>query len=160
MIDGMLAVALTAVLAQEASGLAAKVHTGQRVVVVDTSGRETGGTVQAVSDDRLVVDYGVGQVRAFTVDEVAQVNRTRLWDGAVKGAAIGLVPAVLSLLPECVGCPRAGRFAGLLALSAGLGLAMDAAGGPDIVYRRGSRRVALAPMIGRDGAALAASIRF
>lgn len=160
MIDVMVAVGLTALLAQDQSALAETVRSGQRVVVVDTSGRQTSGIVQAVSDTRLVVDYGVNDIRTFAIEEIDRVKRTRLWDGAVKGAAIGLIPAVLSLLPECVGCPRAGKFAGLVALSAGLGLAVDAANGPDTVYRRPSRRVAIVPTIGRNGLAFAASIRF
>lgn len=160
MIGATLAVGLAVVLAQDPSALAGKVRVGQRVVVVDTSGRETSGIVRAVSDVRLDVDYGVNDVRTLQIDEIERVKRTRLWDGAVKGAAIGLIPAVLSLLPECVGCPRAGKFAGLLALSSALGLAIDAANGPDTVYRGRSRRVAIAPVLGRGRAAAIASIRF
>lgn len=153
-------VGLAAMLAQDPPRLAARVRSGEAVIVVDTSGRQTQGVVQAVSDTRLVVDYGVNDFRTFRIDEIDRVRRSRLWDGAVKGAAIALIPAVLSLLPECAGCSRAAPFAGMIAAGAAAGLAIDVANGPDTVYRRRTSRVAVRPLFGDGSAGVTATWRF
>jgi hypothetical protein len=151
---------MAAALAQEPSGLAAAVRVGQTVVVVDTAGRHTGGRVATVDDSAIVVDYGGANRRRFSIDEIDRVMRRRVWDGAIKGAAFGLIPAVLNLLPECVGCPRGGKFAAIVAVSAGIGVAIDVQNGPDTIYRRRRSGVRLQPMVSSIGAGVAATWRF
>jgi len=157
-------------------GFAEKIRPGQTVIVSDTSGAETRGVVQQVDASHLVVKYGVGIVpdpadpsralkdtRTFTPADVDRVRRPGpIWDGAVKGAAVALIPVLLIGAAECYGCDLGGAQASILAIGAGIGLGIDAAWGPKTVYRtRGvSRSVAIVPLIGRDRRGLAASIRF
>jgi hypothetical protein len=151
-----------------------KIRPGQTVLVRDLAGGETKGIVERVDASRLIVKYGVGLVqdpanptktlndtRVFAPAEVDRVRRPDpIWDGAVKGAAVALVPVFVHA--ECEGCERTGVNALLLGIGAAIGTAIDAACGPRTVYRnRGqSRKVALVPVIGKNRRGLAASIRF
>jgi hypothetical protein len=153
-----------------------KIRVGQTVLVRDFAGAETKGTVQSAEISKLVVKYGVGRLhdpsdpskplddtRTFTPAEVERVRRPGpIWDGAVKGALVALIPVGFLAAVECSGCPLAGPSATIMAIGAGIGIGIDAAWGPKTVYRnRGeSRKVTLVPVIGRDRRGVAASIRF
>jgi hypothetical protein len=103
-----------------------KIRPGQTVLVRDLAGGETKGIVERVDASRLIVKYGVGLVqdpanptktlndtRVFAPAEVDRVRRPDpIWDGAVKGAAVALVPVFVHA--ECEGCERTGVNAVLL----------------------------------------------
>jgi hypothetical protein len=174
---------IAVVMVSIAPGLAAaqefdtgKIRVGQTVLVRDLAGAETKGVVQSADRSKLVVKYGVGvlkdprdpaklldDTRVFTPAEVDRVRRPGpIWDGAVKGAAIALVPALLVMAIDCYGSCGLGGVAGaIVGIGAGAGIGIDALWGPKTVYRnRGARRVALVPVIGKDRRGMAASIRF
>jgi hypothetical protein len=167
--------AVPALAAAQDQGFAAKIRTGQKVIVREVSGAETRGIVQQVDASTLVIKYGVGELRdpadpsrtltdtrTFTAAEVERVRRPGpIWDGAVKGALVGLVPAVILAAAECYDCGEGTAAAAFMAIGAGIGIGIDAAWGPKTVYRnRAAGRVALVPVISKDRRALTASIRF
>lgn len=154
----------------------AKIRLGQTVVVRDALGYETKGVVQSVEASKLVVKYGFGRLpdpaepgrllndsRAFTPAEVNRVQRPApIWDGAVKGAIIAIVPVgILTASCDC-GAPPVSFVALVGGIGAGIGLGIDAAWGPKTLYRgTGMRRtLAIAPIAGTGRRGLAASIRF
>jgi hypothetical protein len=154
-----------------------KIRVGQTVLVRDLTGAEIKGIVQSADMSKLVVKYGMGPLqdpsdpsktlddtRTFTPADVDRVRRPGpIWDGAVKGAAVALVPVLLIAAAECYDCGLGGAQAAILAIGAGIGIGIDAAWGPKTVYRnRGeSRKVTLAPIVGSKGRrGVAASIRF
>src|SRR5215208_5185269 len=153
-----------------------KIRVGQTVLVRDLTGAETKGIVQISEPSRLVVKYGLGRLQdpndpSRALDDTrtfapAQVDRVRrpgpIWDGAVKGALVALIPVGLIAAAECYDCDLGGPSALIMAMGAGIGLGIDAAWGPKTVYRnRGeSRRVTFVPVIGRQRRGIAASIRF
>jgi hypothetical protein len=153
-----------------------KIRVGQTVLVRDLTGAETRGIVQSADMAKLVVKYGVGRLqdpsdpsktlddtRTFTPAEVDRVRRPGpIWDGAVKGALVALIPVALFASAECSGCELGGAYATITAIGAGIGIGIDAAWGPKTVYRnRGeSRKMTLAPVIGKGRRGVAASIRF
>ena len=153
-----------------------KIRLGQTVVVRDTSGYETKGVVESVAPSKLVIKYAFGRLpdpsdpakllddsRAFTPAEVARVQRPApVWDGAVKGAAVALVPVgILTANCDC-GAPPVGAVALIGGIGAAIGLGIDAAWGPKTIYRRNSvpRTLGLAPIAGKGRRGIAASIQF
>jgi hypothetical protein len=143
------------------SGFAEKIRPGQTVVVSDTSGADTQGVVERVDASTLVVKYGGTGTRTFTLADVDRVRRPEpMWDGAVKGALLALVP--IGVHAECEGCRRIWYNTQVLVTGAAIGLAIDAACGPRTVYRnRGRlRSAAIVPLIGRGRRGIAASMRF
>lgn len=173
---GLAIVALAPAVAAAQGFDSEKIRVGQTVLVRDLTGAETRGVVLSAEESKLVVRYGVGllrdpsdptkllnDTRVFTPGEVDRVRRPGpIWDGAVKGALVALVPVVLVAAAECYGCDLGSAYAGMLAIGAGIGIGIDAAWGPKTVYRnRGmSRRVAFVPVIGKERRGFAASIRF
>jgi hypothetical protein len=169
-------VALTHVTAAAQGFDTTKIRAGQTVLVRDFTGAETKGVVQSAEMSKLVVKYGVGRLqdpndpskplddtRSFTPAEVERVRRPGpIWDGAIKGAVVALVPVALFAAAECSGCELGGAYAAITAIGAGIGIGIDAAWGPKTVYRnRGeARNVTLAPVIGKGRRGMAASIRF
>jgi hypothetical protein len=170
---GIVMVALAPRIAAAQEFDQAKIRPGQTVLVRDLTGSETEGVVQSVDPSRLVVQYRDGRFqdpndpsrtrdsRAFTPAQVDRVRRPDpLWDGAVKGAVVALVPVFLH--GECEGCSRVWDNVLFLAAGAGIGMSLDAVRGPKTVYRNrsGSRTMTLVPIIGRDHRGFSASIRF
>jgi hypothetical protein len=148
-----------------------KVRKGQRVIVVDDKGAITEGTVDEVSSSALVVDYFRGRLkdpsldtrRTFTPRDVWKIQKkAHLWDGAIKGAAVGLIPAVIALRTQCYGCGLGGFAAFSITVGAAAGVGIDALSGPKTIYRRDGAgpRIALAPALGPNTRGIAASIRF
>ena len=101
--------------------------------------------------------------RAFTPADVSRVQRPApIWDGAVKGAVVALVPlGILTANCDC-GAPPAGAVALIGGIGAGIGLGIDAAWGPKTLYRGtgAPRTLAIAPIAGKGRRGVAASIRF
>jgi hypothetical protein len=173
---GLAIVALAPAVAAAQGFDSNKIRVGQTVIVRDLSGAETRGVVQTADESKLVVKYGSGllkdpsdptkllnDTRVFTPAEVDRVRRPGpIWDGAVKGALVALVPIVLVASVDCYDCGLGSAYAGMMGIGAAIGLGIDAAWGPKTVYRnRGaSRKVALVPVIGKERRGIAASIRF
>jgi len=90
-----------------------------KVVVTMVDGRTLRGSLLCLGVDELMLAEKTA-VNRFRLDEVRKVHKAadRVWDGALKGAAIGLVPLVFGCPAECV--LRSAAAYGLL------GLAIDA----------------------------------
>jgi hypothetical protein len=152
--------------------LAGTIREGQKVVVRDATGVEFHGTVQSVTASSLVARVRfddpanpartMSETRTFSPAEVKEVLRPGpIWDGAIKGALVGLIPVVAVAARGCYGCGRAEL--NVVAVSALIGLGVDAAWGPKTVYRNAgasSRSVTFVPVLGTGRRGLAASIRF
>lgn len=153
-----------------------KIRLGQNVVVRDASGYETKGVVQSVEPSKLVVKYAFGRLpdpaapgkvlndsRTFTPAEVVRVQRPApIWDGAVKGAIVAVVPVgILTASCDC-GAPPAGFVVLVGSIGAAIGLGIDAAWGPKTIYRRNSvpRTLTIVPIAGKGQRGIAASLRF
>jgi len=153
-----------------------KIRPGQTVLVRDLTGAETKGVVQRVEGGQLVVKYGAGRVqdpsdptktlndiRTFVPAEVDRVRRPGpIWDGAIKGALVGLIPAAIAAGVDCYDCGLGSFAAFTVAVGAGIGLGIDAAWGPKTDYRNPGpgRRVTVVPVIDAGRRGIAASIRF
>lgn len=167
-----LAVALPAGAQDSFDKLPQKVRPGQTVIVVDARGAEIKGKVQEVSSAKLVIDYGNGVTdpslptsHAFTPGEVSRVLKPgHLWDGAIKGAAIGALPVLaVTLAEDCYDCGFTGAVAISGLIGAGIGVGIDALFGPKTVFRNNqahTSRLSLAPIVGRNRRGVAAAIRF
>lgn len=168
----VLLVLLQGVSTAQTSGVAAsfgemprKVKSGQIVIVIDNAGRKTRGKVVEASDSSLVIltrdqNNQWATREMFAPSAVREVKRTGpIWDKALVGLAIGVVPALF--VEDCSGCASSGELALVWGgIGAGIGLGIDAALGPKLVYRApGTRQtqVVLAPVVGhsRKGAMLA-----
>jgi hypothetical protein len=173
---GLAIAAITPVVGAAQGFDAQKIRVGQTVLVRDLTGAETRGVVQSADESKLVVKYGSGLLRDPTdptkllndtrVFAPAEVDRVRrpgpIWDGAVKGALVALVPIGMIASYDCSDCRLGGAYVSILAMGAGIGIGIDALWGPKTVYRNraASRRVALVPVIGKERRGFAASIRF
>ena len=158
--------------AQDTFGnLSEKVRKGQKIIVVDERGAVTEGRVENIDSSTLVVNYFRGRVpdpsvtttRTFTPNEVWRVQKPgHLWDGAIKGAAVGLIPALFALGTDCYDCGLGGFAAFCVTVGAGAGVGIDALFGPKTIYRRDGRspRVTVAPILGRHTHGLSAAVRF
>ena len=138
-----------------------KIRQGQTVIVIDQQGGKTQGRVESVSPTALVVNYGMSQT--FAPADVRQVQKPdHVWDGAIKGAAFGVIPFVLSGALDCDDCVPGALAALSIGVGAGVGVAIDALCGPKTVFRGAAqaRRVSVAPMVGRDRRGVSASFRF
>jgi len=158
--------------AQDTFGnLSDKVRKGQKIIVLDEQGAVTEGIVEDVSSSTLVVNYFRGRVpdpslnttRTFRPGDVRKVQKpAHLWDGAIKGAAVGLIPALVALGIDCYDCGVGGFAAFSIGVGAAAGVGIDALFGPKTLYRgdRARSRVGLVPILGRHTHGLSASIRF
>ena len=138
-----------------------RIRQGQTVIVIDQQGGKTQGRVESVSPTALVVNYGLSQT--FAPSEVRLVKKPdHVWDGAIKGAAFGVIPAVLFGALDCDDCVPGALAALSIGVGAGAGVAIDALFGPKTVFRGGSPppRVSLAPIVGRHRRGVSASFRF
>ena len=171
----LVAVSCATVSAQEFDP--AKIRLGQTVVVRDASGFDTKGVVQSVEPSKLVVKYGVGRLsdaaapappgtllndsRAFAPADVARVRRPApVWDGALKGALIGLVAPMVAVGGKCEAC--GGIYLMTAGIGAGIGLGIDAAFPAKTVYRRSAapRTMSIVPTLSRNGGGIAGTLRF
>jgi hypothetical protein len=90
-----------------------------KVVMTMADGRTLQGSLLCLGLDELMLAERSG-VNRFKLDEVWKIHKAAdpIWDGALKGAAFGLIPLVFGCPAECVL-----RTAGAYGL---LGLAIDA----------------------------------
>jgi hypothetical protein len=119
--------------------LARILKVNQNVVVTDSAGRKTRGKFAEASSSSLVILTKKGQgTERLTIagPDVGRVTGTNpIWDGAVKGGAVGLILVGLGHL-SCNGCSGVGgAYAGIGLMSAGIGLGIDAAFGARTFYR-------------------------
>ena len=138
-----------------------KIRQGQTVIVIDQHGGTTQGRVETVSPTALVVNSGLSQT--FSPADVRWVKKPdHLWDGAIKGAAFGIIPAVLFGALDCDDCVPGALAALSIGAGAGAGFAIDALMGPKTIFGGDGRRsrVGLAPIVGRDRRGVLASFRF
>jgi hypothetical protein len=151
--------------------LSAKVQRGQKVIVLDDRGAVIEGTVEDVSASTLVVNYFRGQAkdpslattRTFTPDQVRRVQKpSHLWDGAIKGALVGLIPALVNIAADCYDCNEGPFAAFSISVGAAAGIGIDALFGPKTLYRGdgGRSRVALAPVFAKGNRGVLATVRF
>src|SRR5687767_5846542 len=72
-----------------------RLKVGQVAEVVNTSGLTVRGKVLEITPSKLVLTGGTG-TQTFTGSDVTAIRRTGpIWDGAVKGAIIGVLPVVI-----------------------------------------------------------------
>jgi hypothetical protein len=136
-----------------------RIRQGQTVIVIDQQGGKTRGRVESVSPQTLVVSYGLS--RTFGPADVRQISKPdQVWDGAIKGAAFGIIPAVLVGALDCDDCVPGALAALSIGAGAAVGAAIDALFGPKTVFRSGAPRVSLAPIVGHDRRGVSASLRF
>ena len=139
-----------------------RLKVGHVAEVVHNSGLTVRGKVVEITPSRLVLTGGAG-TQTFTGTDVTAIRRTGpIWDGAVKGAIIGVLPIVI-LATNCHDCGLAPAGAMFAAIGAGIGVGIDAMFGPRTVYRSGqppSRTVRLIPLLNRERKGLSAAISF
>jgi hypothetical protein len=151
--------------------LSSKVRLGQKIIVQDEQGAVTEGTIEAVSGSSLVINYYRGPVtdpslkttRTFAPEDVRRVLKpSHIWDGAIKGGIVGLIPPLVFLAEDCYDCGVGSFTVFTVSIGAAIGLGIDALSGPKTLYRRDAvrSRVSLAPIIGRDRRGVLASVRF
>jgi len=151
--------------AQSSSWLT-EVRVGDRLTVVDTTGRSASGRVTTVYADRLQLGAWV-----VTEDQVARAvrNRDSLDNGAIAGAVAGaLIGGVgLAIVDFCGWDPctvsdylQAGAVVG--GMGAVVGALADALTGPRprVLFERPGRTFALTPTFGRRGAGVRATVRW
>ena len=146
-----------AVRAQPWEDLTRRVSPGEAVYVTDREGRVVHATLADVTTDGLVLSV-LGDRYPVPIDRVARVERggDRIWDGAAKGAAVGLLlwGATARSCPECVAAAAAGY--GLMG-----GLLDWAHEGKTTIYRvPATRRVAVVPILSPRRAGVAAAGRW
>jgi hypothetical protein len=139
-----------------------RLRVGHVAEVVDTTGLTVRGKVLEITGSKLVLTGGSGS-RTFTGEDVMIIRRTGpIWDGAIKGALIAMVPIVI-IAANCHGCDLAPAGAFWGGIGAGIGVGIDALFGPRTVYRSAapsSRTVRLVPTLSRDRKGLSAAIAF
>ena len=139
-----------------------RLKVGHVAEVIDNAGLTVRGKVVEITPSKLVLTGGSG-TQTFTGNDVTVIRRTGpIWDGAIKGAIIGVIP-VLILATDCYDCGLGPAAAGTAAIGAGIGVGIDALFGPRTVYRSGQRAgrvVKLVPTITGTRKGLSAAIAF
>jgi hypothetical protein len=110
-----------------------------------------------------ITDPTLATTRTFTPSTVDRVFKpAHIWDGAVKGAIVGLIPALINIGADCYDCMEGPFAAFTVGVGAGIGLGIDALIGPKTLYRGhpAPSRVSIAPVVGAHRRGVLASIRF
>lgn len=148
--------------ARTADEFKARARTGDVIYVRDAEGRETKGTLLALSDTALTVGL-LGDRYDVPLERVARVEREgdSAWSGFAIGASIGAVMGLLAGF-ECSGDFTAGPMLGEALVYGGIGALIDYAHtGRTHLYsaplKGGNKTMAIAPILtrGRKGATLA-----
>jgi hypothetical protein len=158
------AVLLAGSAAEAQPALDTRLRQGDKVSVFGPDIGKVGGRLIRLTPDMLTVDTEAGE-RAIPFDQVDRITRTRFGVllGPIIGAGAGAAFSIpVAMLFHSEGASAARPTATLVALGAGIGLAVDAALNlPRTVYRRDQRpRVTLAPQVGRDGGGVAVHVTF
>jgi hypothetical protein len=152
-----------------------KLKAGQVIIVTDSAGRTVIGKVTDLSPSTLAVlprksnprdgsgrpRYEWGDEQTVDLSSVQKIARPGpIWDGAVKGAAVGLIPVFIVSRYGCDSCGN--LYASWMAIGAGIGFGIDAAFGPKTIYRARPQAgsIAIVPVLTGDRRGMHASIRF
>jgi hypothetical protein len=130
--------------------LQSRVKIDQLVIVTDSAGQKTVGKIKELTGSGLVIDvrtenprdgsgrprYSFADAKRFDASDVQRIAKPGpIWDGAVKGAAIGLASMMIIFRAyPCSGCGNA--YWSALGVGAGIGLGFDAAFGPKTLYQK------------------------
>jgi hypothetical protein len=159
--------------AQSLADVARHVKPGAVVYVLERSGGTASGIVESISAAGVKLRYPVAQ--DIPADRIARIDRQGdpVWDGALKGAAIGVVPAILSShmlcgtdvrgRTVCEGCPsNRSLCAGLeIGVVATIGALMDWTHvGRTTIYRNPQVTIRIAPILSRTGRGLVVRLTF
>ncbi len=143
-----------------------KVKSGDTIYVLGTDARETSGTFAKVSQTSLAMLVD-GQIREIALSDVRQVARRgdSLRNGALIGAAFGVVVGFIGGDEGCLDSPCAGRAA--VAVVAGgvyaaIGAGIDALiHGRTVVYRTAKQQnVRVTPILSGNHAGASLSVKF
>lgn len=148
----------------------APIAQGDRVRVTDESGRTITARIAAISDFGLTLQDGSKRTE-IPYPSIVKIDRPRdgVWTGALAGFAIGAGLGLIGIaaeedidracLPEewfcgaSFGPPASAVVLMLGGIGAGIGTGIDALiGGKKTLYERG-RKLQVAPVVGRRGAA-------
>ena len=148
----------------------AAVTQGDRVRVTDESGHSITARVAAISGFGLTLEDGRERTEiSYRAIVKIERPRDRVWDGALGGFAIGAGLGLIAIAAEesntrscqpqdwfcgaSFGPPASVVVLALGGIGAGVGAGVDALiGGKKTLYQRG-RKVHVAPVVGRGGAA-------
>lgn len=167
----------TRVEAQEVASsfeqLAVLVKPGDKISVIDVTGRETRGRVGKLSSDLLILDTSAGlrQLGEVDVAAITQRRSDSLKNGAIIGAAAGAVyfAVILAILTETSdgGGPivPAAIVGGVLTMGMGAaaGAGIDALiSRRQVIYQNSTRRsrVSVSPMFGNGRRGAAVTVKF
>lgn len=143
--------------------LADRLNAGDRVRIVDATGRERAGTIAALTPDELAFARDGGAMERIPRADVREVWMRR-HDPVRNGALIGFAATGVSYCAlavswgNAVGCGIPALFFG--GLGAGLGALIDAAIARQAIVFRAEAPVTLQGRPRRHGAALAATVRW
>jgi hypothetical protein len=137
---------------------------GQTVVVTDASGQRTKGKVAGVSPSSLVVL--IPEARSFPEGTVTEIRAATdpLSNGALIGAVIGTGLAMWDYLIDPSEPGNAAVFTVAIGVGTAVGAGIDALvnGGEKLLYAppRRTRRLMIAPVLGKDRQGARVSVRF
>lgn len=154
-------------IATDFDGLHGRVLLGENVKVTSRDGVAMRGTLLRLTKDQLTiaVDNSEQTVPGSQIAEVKARRSGPLWNGAVIGAAVVLIPAtILTAKYDCDGCfPGIAIWTGIAA-AAGVGI--DALIKGDVTVMRApagsasKRRFGVAPVLGGERRAVLCTIQF
>lgn len=140
---------------------------GQTILVTDTGGTRSKGKVAEVSPSSLVIV--MPEARTFTAATLSEIRRTdSIRNGTLIGAVIGVGVGVAGMTAMCADGPDCGPALSVVAMTAGIGAAIGAGidafvgKGGKVLYQapQGTRRLRIAPLIGRDAKGISGSMSF
>ena len=128
---------------------------GRTVIITGHDGSKVQGRVLSVSDSAVVLSQQDGLERSFTLSSVREIKRPGpIWDGVVKGAAIGGgIAGIINILYSVEAEPAVTAVLFCAGIGAGIGVGIDALFGPKRIYRAAGSRVSVTPLVGRGAGA-------
>ncbi len=153
-------------VARTFAALQGRVLIGETVTVTDQAGQVAKGKLTSISPTEVTLNTNTG-LQTFVGSDLVKVQARRsgpLWNGALIGAAVVLVPSAIAAANyECDGCaPWVLMYA---AVGAGVGVGIDALVKGNVTVMKvepqgGKATVSLAPLIARDRKGVLCSVRF
>lgn len=149
------------------AGVEKKLKPGQNAIVTLKDGHAVEGRVISLSPSWIDLRRADGGSDRIEAADVQTLKRTGpIWDGAVKGALIATIPAMVQGAGDCYDCKAhdaVTAYAIFGPICAGMGLLIDAMVGPKTVYKTPSARrvaVTIIPPGLSERRGLLATIRF
>src|SRR5262245_10296442 len=143
------------------SNIGKKLKAGQTAEITDNGGQTfTGKVVEVLPASIVIMSKDSTRQQTFEASNVSKIRRKGpIWDGAIKGAAIAVIPVGLGSL-GCHDCGL-GAVAGIAAaFGAGIGLGIDALVGPKTVYKVPKQKIVLSPLVSKDRKGVTLALRF